>query len=495
MLITGENATTLKHQSTIEAITSITQSLNNPKEPAKKLRHSLKNLCFYSPEPNYIGPLCEILMREMEEETKCFKLTCFHLISHSQFVQTSARVPELLKKISISFMANKFTEQAPFLFRVLFFLGSKLDKCIDLLSDTIIHILSMPPKEITKVSKKGLFGKETTSPLEPLVHEVVTLLVDLPDFDNVTAKILNSEGMSKKLAGIYQILPPLFKQRLIHFLGRVAKLPDDLVKIAKPEDFTNFLTLQFLARHRTAYPEVENSILEKGGFYSEALLFAIANLGTNEPKVIERILNLKGDSFSTCISMILVKKHNPETSFAFVAKKLYVLTKHSNPTIAFSAIKILISPEIDQEWLESSFKSVLDNFNPMMRRKSFAGLANILNVMTTSDNEEAFTKHILPLIQIILQYYVDLVSEKPYESFIKGIAEKGHAKLFLAMAVQLLAALPDIDSVIYIFYAASLLENHTEPDVFNSFKVKAQEYLSNSDPSLNTVYRTLILKE
>lgn len=496
MLISGENATTLKHQSTIEAITSITQSLANSKEPAKKLRHSLKNLCFYSPDQNLLGPLCDILEREMKEETKCFKLTCFHIISHAHFAYTAPIVPSLLDKIAKTITSKNITEQASYLYRVLFFLASRLPSCTDLLIKTTISLLSNPPSEITKVQKKGLFGKENVTPLLPLIHEVVSLLVDLPDFERSAIQILRSDGMPRKLAEIYKILALPYKQRILHFLGRLETIPEDLIKIGTKEDFSSLATLQFLARHRDAYPELETVIMgninhDQFPFY----LYLLARLGTKDSKIFEKIMQMKGDLFSVYLTWLHVKNFYPTTSFATVAQRLYVATTNSNPTIALAAFKVLISPEVDQQWLQSSFKSILDNFNPIMRMKSFASLAKTINVMSMPDDEDGFEIHYLPLIRIIFENYVDMVTEKPFEEFMRGIAEKRLSRLFLSMAAQLLSSVPALDSVIYMFYGASLLEKVSDPGHYAAFKAKAEEYLQNADPSLSTVYRTLILRQ
>lgn len=496
MNITGENATTLKHQSTIEAITSIEQSLKNSKEPTKKLRHSLKNLCFFSPEQKFIDPLCGILLSEMIEETKCFKLACFHLISHAHYAHTTPKVPKVLEKISQVLTSKKITDQAAFLYRVLFFLGSRLDTHIDLVINTTISLLSTPASEITKVQKKGIFGKETVSPFEPLIHEVISLLVDLPKFEKTSQMVLSADGIPKKLLELYKMSPLIYKQRILHFLGRLNNIPDVLNKIGTKEDFSSLITLQFLSKHRDCYPEVETAIFSQVNSDSYAFyLYLLAQDKLSDHKIMEKIMTMKGESFSVFLSWLSVKSWSPERSFANVAQRLYVATTNNNPTIALTALKILISPETDQDWFQSSLKSILDRFNATMKRRSFGSFANMLSVMCKVDAQEEFERNYLPIVSIVFRNYIDMVTEAPFENFMRNIAEKRLSRQFFGMAVQLLSEVPAVDTVIYIFYGAALLENYSEPEIFEAFKGRAEKYLQSADPSLKTVYNTLILKQ
>ena len=258
MQFVGETLTATTHQSQLEAVTMIMQSLNNPKTPMKKLRHSLKNLCFYKPTANFLNSLTEILKREIKEPTRCFKLTCYHLISHSFLAQASQNVPPLLDYLNKYFKGKDIIPDSELIYRAYFHLCANLPSYHESLLETITYLLSIPPKDITKATKKGLFSKETQSPLEPLIREVIALLVYLPDFEVIAPKLLTPE-LSDKIFCLQRILPQISKNHILHFLGRLNEIPENLKTLLSVKALNSLHTIGYVAKCKDQY----NSINEK----------------------------------------------------------------------------------------------------------------------------------------------------------------------------------------------------------------------------------------
>ena len=493
MQFTGETLTAVTHQSQLEAVTMIMQSLTNPKTPIKKLRHSLKNLCFYKPTSNFLNSLTEILKREMKDPTKCFKLVCYHLISHSFLAQTSQNVPPLLDHISKYLNGKDINEDADLIFRVYFHLSAYIPSYHQNLIETISHLLSIPPKEITKSTKKGIFGKETTSPLEPLVREVIALLVDLPDFEINAPKLL-TDDLVEKLVALQAILPQPSKEHLLHFLGRLPTIPPSLQCLLSTKSITSLETVGYIAKCKDQYTElITSTVADEKSPVAAALKYELAKLGCNDQFLVDAILNkFKGD-FNSMMPLFELKIRSVEIPIDSVATTLYVTTSNTNITLAFLAYSLLVFHNTDKKWLYEMFKNLSASFQPEIRTASLQRLAVVWKAFIKT--EEDFKNLVVPMLITILREYTDAVDPKAYECFVKSIAEKGLSNAYLETCYSMLDNLPSVDTVIYLFYSASLLQATASPAAFQAFKTKAENYLLSADPSLQPVYKTLILKQ
>jgi hypothetical protein len=66
----------------------------------QRVRHTLKNLCFYPPQIPLLKCLFRLFMGELRAQTTCFRLLCFHIIRHSNFMSESPPPPGLVEELS-----------------------------------------------------------------------------------------------------------------------------------------------------------------------------------------------------------------------------------------------------------------------------------------------------------------------------------------------------------------------------------------------------------
>lgn len=491
MQFSGETLTAVTHQTKLEAITTIMQSLNNPKEPMKKLRHSLKNLCFYKPSPNFLNSLVGIMKRELANPTRCFKLTCFHLISHSFLASTNQQVPSLLDALAKYLTGKEIGKNADLVYRVYFTLSSNIPSYHQNLIETTAAILSIPPMEDMMSQKKSIFGKETISTKEPLVKEVCASLVDLPDFENNAPKLLTDDIVTK-LEELIKVLPQQSKNHVMHFLGRMEKTPEKLQNLMTEKAISpNFLTVQYVAKNKDAYSELITSTLQDESKDSYTLKYALCVEGSQEQALIDSLLTKMKVSANCLLPLIELKTKYPATNIDRVLSTLYVATSDVNPTNAFLAFNILLFTDIEKkEWLTTTFRLVFSKFAPDQRAASMKRLYTTWKSLMTSD--EVFKRIVSPVLTIVLCEYYDAIEAESFQDFIKFLCEKQIANAFLEMGFTILTMLPPNDTVIYLFYGASLVASTATATAFNAFKSKAELFLQSADPSLKGIYNTLI---
>jgi hypothetical protein len=396
----------------------------------------------------------------------------------------------LLDAIAKYLLGENLRENADLVYRVYFALCSNIPSYYQNLIETTAAILSFPIKEFMKIQKKGLFGKEITSPKEPLLKEVCALLVDLPDFETSATKLL-TEDIVSKLEELIKILPQETINHIMHFLGRMKATPEKLQNIMTETTMSpTCLTLKYVAKNKDAYFDLITKILQDESNESYGLKYALCEEGCQEPVLVESLLTKIKTSANCLLPILELKTNYPAINIDKFLAPIFVATGDANPTKAFLAFNILLFTELEKKWITTTFRLIFSKFESDMRAASMKRLYTTWKSLVTS--EEVFKKIVSPILTIVLCEYYDSIEAESFQDFVQFLSEKQISDAFLEMSCAILTTVPPNDSAIYLFYGVSIVASTSTAATLESFKARANSYLQSADPSLQGIYKTLI---
>lgn len=541
IVLTNEN-TTSGNTKGIESIPQISKSLSDSSYNLKKIRHSLKDLCFHPPSAQILANLIELFKKEMKSQTDCFILLCHNIITHSPYANSIPQTSDFILFLSkiITDFSKKPQKSLDQIFRVFFFLCLNSPSHHSLLFDTISKILTMNLDFLNKKKKKSIIiGSSHKSPYPDLISQCLIYLNEMPDFNNNAVLLLSKEDVITGLINIFKNFHEESKY-IFTFLGRLSsqiknkkiqfKIPQLILDNIVPGD--DFINDPFVAEYMIYNPDKFKSqiisVLEKPSQKSEIdmkiasqekkianpngelnqqendqttissvnlMQLRIVETEENIPELILDSIKSQIESNSSALLPLLFalqKLPRGAISDPQLVSSLYKRVQTSNLSVAFATFMCLcfVSDEID--WLCTFF---IDT----MSKLTYSARCSISLVLMKSwicalDHPESNKFFVIEIFEKMIMQFGNCIDQTMFNELLKKVIAADCADDFMNIFINSLDKLPSIESVIYIFFGAATLKKHADKQTFQEFLDVAHGYIDNAGPAMLSFYKITIDK-
>ena len=541
IVLTNENTTKGNIKGT-ESLPQISKSLSDSSYNLKKIRHSLKDLCFHSPSPQILANLIELFKKELKTQTDCFILLCHNLITHAPYANTIPQTGDFIITLAktITESSKKPQKSLDDIFRVFFSLCFYSPSFHSLLFDTVGKILTMSLDFLNKKKKKSIIGGSHKSPYPDLITQCLVYLNELPDFDNYAVLLLSREDVVTGLINIFKNFHSESKY-IYTFLGRLSKqikngkvnfkIPQQILDNIVPDD--DFIANPFVCEYMIYNPEKFKSqiisVLEKSSSQSEIerkiassekkiansnsapeeqedsdktrissinlMQLRIVEIEDNIPEMILSSIKSQVESNPSALLPLMralqkiprgqISDHNLESS-------LYKRVQSSNLSVAFISFMCLcfVSDEID--WISTFFVDTMSKLTYSARCSiSLVSMKSWIYALDHPDSNKFF---VIELFEKTLNNFGNCLNQTMFSKFLQKVIDSGCADDFMMIFINSLDKLPSIESVIFIFFGAAMLKKHADQQTFQEFLDVAQGYIANAGPAMLSFYNMTVHK-
>ena len=517
MIVQANELTISGAKESFESITQIVNNLSSSPSNASKIRHSLKNLCFYSPTIPAVSPLLELFKHELKDQSKYFKLLCYHLISHASLASSSTQTVNLISTIAKTLNSQKkITKAAPDFFRVFFYLSFFVPMTHNTLIDTIAKIITADLGFLSEKGKKGRsksLKPSSQNAISDLIYECVKLLVELPNFEELTKSLFQKSGVVDGFVNIYKNFGKEYKLAILGFLSnikynsQIVQVPPQLLDIINPEDniIDNVVTAGYLINHHSKFGPQIQSLLEKKATSTRLIQYkllsfedlnSISSIGSlNEPTkaVGNFVMSYIKPQSSSLLPLLkyLEKVPRLESVPVDVQRNLYQACQDSNITVAFLAFQCVCFLSDEMEWISRFFSDSLNQLSLAARKSIGIALCQSwIEALNHSENK----KFVCTLFQKFIMEFGNCIDQKIYREFMLKVIETGCSDNFMEIFEEAFEKLPSEESIVFIFYGAAMLKKHTDPTLFARFIDSTNEYLETACPSMIALYENIFSK-
>jgi len=432
------------------------------------------------------------MKREIGDPTKCFKLTCYHLMNHSYLANPSASLDDLLTKMAEKLSIIDVDENSVMIYRVFYKLIYHVPSYIHRLVDTIIRILSINPDDLKKPVKKGFFGKETVNYKLYLVREVLFSLVDLPDFQNTANMIIGNSDFETKLFNLYGFNYLEDKVLLLAFFGRINNLPASYLKIEDESYYDHIQCIKYyLKKHEKFFQIIIDKSKKDQASYNVFCKQYIMN-GHKNSRALVDTFNFNGDlSFTTLIPVFSLLKS--DLSYCIpqsLSKKLFLAFNETNVTLSIFAFSILCQFLTEKEWIIQCYRSLLTRISHETMKGLMRTIFQSWDLMIQRGG--IFLEQAIELIRITFEEFPKGLPIKYLEEFLLFETIKKHADKIVAIFTNSIRSLPQDEGFVLILISAKRLFSLVSESTVSQFKASCKNYLERADPAMLTIYETVM---
>ncbi|OHT00133.1 hypothetical protein TRFO_08132 [Tritrichomonas foetus] len=503
MIVITNEFTASGNKEGFESLPQIVNSLSAGPSNVKKVRHSLKNLCFYPPSATVLNPLIDQFKHQLKDQTKCFKLLCHHLITHAPLASSSSQTGDFINTLSKTICdMKKPAKSIGDLYRVFFYFCFYTPSMQPMLIDTISKIITVDLSFLTKKKKKNkLLGSSHKSHVPELILECVQLLVEIPNFETSVRDLFQKEGIVDGFINIYKSFGMEYKRSILTFLSniksdsQIVQVPPPLLDIINPEDniIDNISTANYLINHHEKFSTQIISILEKKNVPSTNLLQYRLLLKSGPSQVIYDSIAAQIEP-QECNLLPLLKfleKSPRGTVSPEVERTLYAACQDNNITLALISFMCVCFISDETDWICNFFVDT-------MKKLSHTARFSLVLMLTRSwvealDHPENKT-FVRALFEKLIMEFGDCIDQKIYNAFLEKVIQSGCTDDFMEVFRDALEKLPSIESVIYILFGASTLRQHADPSIFAEFLEVAKVYMETAGPAMLSFYEMTLAK-
>lgn len=535
IVLTNENAVSGNLKG-IESLQSILKSITDPSSSAKKLRHSLKDLCFQSPSPQLLEALFNLFKKDVKTQSEYFILLCHNIIMHAHFSNAIPQTQNFLEFLSQSIASDskKTLKSLELLYRVFFNICHYTPSCQSLVVNTVSYILTLNLDFLKKKPKRKSFvGSSLKNPHQDLIVECIMLLNDLPYFNSTVTELLSKADVVQGLVNIYNNFTDENKH-ILAFLSRVCsekiQIPAEILSQIPSEGSVitanSFAAQYFVSNLEKFKPHIKH-LFDQQTMSSNSIDIPIERKHLNDKKdacVVELDVDSRENSTSLIQLQIISDFETPpalifdtiSSDFDKNESSLYPLLKYlekttriekpdpkitktlfkycqgRNVTLAFLSFMCIcfISDEIG--WINTYFIEIMDKL-------SYTGKCQMVQMLLKSwvyalDHAEQNKTFVRGLFELLIMKFGDCIDQSTYTTFINKVVSSGCSNDFIEIFTQALHHLPSTESVIYVFFGASLLRGNTEQGYFDNFLQAANAYIQYAGPAMLSFYRMTIDK-
>ncbi|KAH0790087.1 hypothetical protein GPJ56_005982 [Histomonas meleagridis] len=482
------NNSLTESKNTIDSLPIIINSLS-PSSPLKKIRHALKNLCYYPISSQAIGPLVELFRRELKDHTKIFNLLCFHLINHASI--GSPAIANLVALLPKEFeQQKKPSKHIPELYRVFFYLCFYSPQCHQLLIETVSKILSMANTVYSSIQKKGKKSKKS-SPYIPLFHQVINTLLDLPSFETTSVKLFSCEEVLTGFVSIYRNSTITDQIACLNFLSHIPTLPTTLLDLFNDNEqsFKSSFMVDFAVNNKEHFESVIDEILKTEPSNQLRLLqLRLSKQGCTSLHLQESLLRTFQPTASYLLPLLSFLENSnsriePTKDFL---ESLYIVCGLPNEQISLLGFMCICFFSEELDWIEQTFVEII---NRQILPQKISMISFCIKSWT---NSLSYYEQNLPFIKrlfsIVMEKFGECISRKVFTEFVNKFVEINKADELLKIFHNTLLKLNDSETVIYTFYGASLIWNFCENIKFEEFLKDANGYIENADQAIKLVF-------
>jgi hypothetical protein len=477
----------------IETMAQIVSNLS-PSMAGDKLRHTLKNLFFYAPSLQIFNPLLELLKLELKKQTKCFKLLCFHVISHSKLATSAAAAPELATELSKTVTAFvKPHKESPQMLRVFFALASNLPQLYPLLVETLTTILTMDISDAYEKKKK--VNSHVRETLSKLLTEAICLLGELPKFDETVVGFLQNKSIPPAIAAISKHLSTESKHQLAMFVGRLQTPPPILLELFEKDDKQILQTpfgVSLLVNNREKFKEVITTNLSaaKGGTLSLLIMRLLEAEGPSDRLSSPIVKEIASKRFTAILPLVEFLKQRPkivideDSMFA-----LYSLSSSDHGLVGFYGLLALSFLTEELDWICGSVCGYLRSV-PYTRRGAL--IRTLFVTWTTAIEHPEILPVFWALFEKTLLFFGDSIDSATFSKLVQRLAEIGASNDFLQLAILTLKKLPQSETAVHLIQGASVVRENASSEMFSLFVQSAKEFAVNTGPVVMWLCDTIL---
>lgn len=494
-IMTSPLAQQCQKKDTFETLSQIRSSLSSGGSK-KKIRHSLKNLCFYNPWLQTFSPLLSLFKSEIKDQSVCFRLLAFHVINHAPLIPDAPDVVDVvssLEPVIVDF--SKPAKRADMLFRVFFHLCKFSKEQHDRLVNVLSKILSIDMSFAFKKKKKSLVGGKVLTSIPDLIHESTMLLNDLPDLVENGRKLMENPNVVRGLQDIFKAMERRSKIQILLFVSKVVSSPMPLRELCLVDETLtkSMFAIDVLVSARDQFQEQINSILEKqAGAGLTLLLTRLIEVEGPSERIEKSLLRLIAGSDEAAILVPLLKflVAKPMTPLGDEGlHSLYMFAEGNDQLTAFYALMcIALVNKDERDWIVSFFSKLIEKL-PYTQRCA------VTDVFLTHWKEAITFECVWPiffsLLRILLVYYGDSVGTAGYADVVNRIVAVGATQGLIYLSVHVLNSLPSMESVMLILYSAGVMKTQNPPN-FGEFQQVVERFVQTAGPALASFYESTL---
>ena len=490
MIIISNNNLISDSKNPVDSLPVIIDSLA-PTNSTKKIRHALKNLCYYPPTTQAISPLIELFTKEIKERSKIFYLVCYNMINHARLAQPSLN--HLATLITKEFdIQKKQPKGLPDLFRVFFYICFYTQQN-NILLDTIIKLCENATKIYSEEKKKNKKNKKP-SQYNQLFLEMIRLFPSLPDFDNsVNYLFQNEKNIINGLIDIYSNQCNTTKLSILQFLGMVKNIPMALIDLIKNDDnvINGSFVMNYIVNNKEIFGDLINKILASDNSKQLSLLqYKMTYMYGTSQDLFNSLVRTVQPSASYFFTLLLYLEKSPRVKVPDdLLKMLYSICESSNIQVAVQAFMCICLLTDELDWLEITFINLIEKLT-FAEKCSFSSFC--LKSWSKSINfAETNLPFIKRLFSILMYQYGETLNHLDFIDFCNKFVENNSDEL-IQILYNTLEKLPSSETVIYIFFGASIARKFCKPEYFEKFLSLSNEYMQTAGYSMKFIYKMTI---
>ena len=494
-IMTSPLAQQSQKKDTFETLSQIRSSLSSGGSK-KKIRHSLKNLCFYNPWLQTFSPLLALFKSEIKDQSDCFRLLVFHVINHAPLIPDAPDVVDVVSSLEpVILDFSKPSKRADMLFRVFFHLCKFSREQHERLLNVLAKILSIDMSFAFKKKKKSIVGGKVFTSIPDLIHESTMLLNDLPDLVENGRKLLSDPKVVQGLQDIFKAMERRAKIQILLFVSKVHTSPVQLRDLCLVDETLTKapFAIDVLVSDRERFQEQINSILEKkSGAGLMLLLTRLVDVEGPSERIEKTLLNLLVGSDEAAVLVPLLK---------FLVKKpmiqmpdeclhsLYMFAEDNDHVKAFHALMCIALVKNEREWIQSFFSKLIEKL-PYTQRCAVIDV--FLSYWMEAITFESVQPIFFTLLQTVLVYYGDSVGTTAYAAIVRKILAVGAGRGLISVSIHVLNSLPQIESVMLVLYSAGVMRSTINPTEFGEFWAVMERFRQTAGPALASFYESTL---
>lgn len=453
----------------------------------KKIRHALKDLCFYSPTPKMVAPLISILHRELISPSKCIKLVCYHVITHSSFIQATSHLFDLMNALTNAIKECKI-KQIRSVAKV-FYTISSIHPIFNVHNIEAVKntISSTRLRDAVKAKNMSNFHK----PELQLIIETLHSLKEIPGGEEAFRNIFKTTNSQDCFKTIYKEANIRYKQLIVETISRSNYLNEIFSSIVNLDDkvvLYDARCIGFMMINYDNYEEKINELLKRSPFpYVKLLQLKMCEANVLTPNLYDSITKniISNDLFLLPLHYYLQKSprmtYSPE-----MIHKVYKSTNENNISVAFLSF-LCIHLMIDaNEWLCGVLEELFIRMNTEQKTTAISMLLNTwANVINYQDD---FERLVVTMLKLIFIKYGSFINPRSLDHFLSKIIENNLCDKYIKLMIKILKKTKEIDSIIFIITSSRQIKDYTSPIVYEKFFERCKATLNESEPELRLLF-------
>jgi hypothetical protein len=455
-----------------------------------RVRHALKNLCFYPTGIPILKALLDLLEKELQSQTTCFKLLCFHIIRHSRFGRDVPASPEVLAELARQVTMFKKPPKNPLLLlRVLFHLSRFSSIGERTLVKALVAIFTHDPSSSGEKKRRSTIRSTDLK----LLFEAIDLCLDAESY--LLGQVIYDVDVQHSIANLYPHFPQDNRRQFVRILGVLPAAPNRLVEMLANDDFFGHspFAVDYLVANDAPYAALLQSRLETPASDTLSLLQLrlLEKEGPTE-RLLESISRglVENRTFATVLPLLNFLVIRPFGAIhAGALRSLYVAAGDVNDLLAFHAVLCLALFTDEHQWIAKSMRQLLSAAT-FTRRRALIQIA--VRGFTRALASPAVLPMFWTMVDLLLGKFEQAVDPVTFSALVKKLVEGGRGDELLQHAQQILKGLPLVESAVILFHAASVARAAASSEANAAFMKFVRSYIESAGPLLISFYNTAL---